>query len=261
MSRIHDALKKAEAERRSPVTSRASAPVRVKEAPVSRAPAIQAPPRQLPESELPLARFTLEGEAVLSRSYEEVERLCSSRLAPGLRDAAGPRRVVLVTSLAPKARPADVALALAATLAEKYKLRVALVDCSASGRGAAELFESDSGRSVMSELRLDPTHPGRFMRRSVLQGLFLLTVPLSGSQVEGSRPDGAVAAAVARVLDWCHAAVLAADSVAEDPRVVSLAPLAQATVLVAREPGAALEEVQGRLFLENAPLYAVRELS
>ncbi len=261
MSRIHDALKKAEAERRGSVTPRGSATARVKEAPASRPSAIQAPPRQLPESELPLARFTLEGEAVLSRSYEEIERLCSSRLAPGLRDAAAPRRVVLVTSLAPKARPADVALALAATLAEKYRLRVALVDCAASRRGASDLFESDAGRSVMSELRLNPTHPGRLMRRSVLQGLFLLSAPLSRSPAEGARPDGALASTVARVLDWCHAAVLAADSVAEDPRVVSLAPLAQATVLVAREPGAALEEVQGRLFLENAPLYAVRELS
>jgi hypothetical protein len=149
---------------------------------------------------------------------------------------------------------------LSATLAEKFRLRVGLVDCAASGRGAAELFEANSGQSALIELRLNPGHPGRLMRRSVLQGLYLVTAPLSGPQGEVGRPDGIVASALARLLDWCHVAVLAADSVAEDPRVVSLAPLAQATVLVAREPGAALEEVKGSLFLENAALYAVREL-
>jgi hypothetical protein len=258
MSRIHEALKKAEAQRvASPPLS---GPSRIKETPPGRPPDIPPSLRQLPERELPLARFSPQGEAVLSRSYEEIEQLCSTRLAPSLRDAAAPRRVILVTSLAPKARPADVALALSATLAEKFRLRVGLVDCAASGRGAAELFEANSGQSALIELRLNPGHPGRLMRRSVLQGLYLVTAPLSGPQGEVGRPDGIVASALARLLDWCHVAVLAADSVAEDPRVVSLAPLAQATVLVAREPGAALEEVKGSLFLENAALYAVREL-
>lgn len=258
MSRIHEALKKAEAE--GGASPPRSGPPRIKETPAGRPPDIPAPPRRLPERELLLARLSPQGEAVLSRSYEEIERLCSTRVAPSLRDAAAPRRVILVTSLAPKARPADVALALSATLAEKFRLRVGLVDCAASRRGAAELFEIDAGRSVLTELRLEPGHPGRLMRRSVLRGLYLVTAPLSGPQAEVGRPDGATASALARVLDWCHVAVLAADSVAEDPRVVSLAPLAQATVLVAREPGAAIEEVQGRLFLESASLYAVREL-
>jgi Mrp family chromosome partitioning ATPase len=260
MSRIHEALKKAEAERRSsasgPEVPRELESSSASPAAGPAAPAASAPLSRLPDRQLSLARFSAEGEAVLSRSYDEIERFCSERLRPALRDS----RVLLVTSLAPQASPGKVALALAATLVEQLRLSVVLVDCAGTDRGAAGFFETDHRGPGLVDLLRDPGQSSRCVRRTVLQGLYFLPVGQRPSANEPGRGDSALQPALERLQEACHLIVLAADSVSSDPRVVGLAGLAHATILVASDPNAAVEQMRDRLFVPTIRLYGIGEL-
>ncbi len=266
MSRIHEALKKAEAERHASVSGPelprehgiqgARAPAA---ASVSAIPPV-AVPHRLPDRQLAVARFSAEGEAVLSRSYAEVERFCSEVLEPALRGATAPVRVLLVTSLAPQAHPGKVALALAATLVEKLRLGIVLVDCAGTDRSAADLFETDRKSPGLADLIRDPSQPSRCVRRTVLQDLYFLPGGEQAVVSEGGRVEGTLQSVLNRLQEACDVIVIAADSVSTDPRVIGLASLAHATVLVARDPDAAVDEMRDRLFVPNVRLYGIQEL-
>jgi Mrp family chromosome partitioning ATPase len=268
MSRIHEALKKAEAERRSSASSVEAA--REREAPPVRPVAAQsarpAPPsvpgvaRRLPDRQLAPVRFSPAGEAVLARSYDQIEHLCRDTLEPALGDDRAPVRALLVTSLAPQAQPAKAALALAATLADRLRVGVVVVDCAGTDRGAAELFDAERRGPGLTDLLRDPSQLTRCIRRTPLQGLYFLPAGERSPAGDGGRPESALVPALERILEACHVVLLAADSVSSDPRVLGLAGLTQATVLVARDPDAASEEMRERLFVQDVRLFGLREL-
>jgi Mrp family chromosome partitioning ATPase len=280
MSRIHEALKKAEAERRSAapaleVSREGGAPEARPVATAARPagmpsirpvpPSAPAVAHRLPDRQLAPVRFSATGEAVLARSYEEIERFCADTLEPALADLK-PVRVLLVTSLAPQAQPAKLALALAATLVDRLRVAAVVVDCASTDRGAAELFDGERRGPGLADLLRDPGQLTRCIRRTPLQGLYFLPAGESGGAGErfpaneGGRAEAALLPALERLQEVCHVIVLAADSVSSDPRVVGLAGLAQATVLVARDPHAASQEMRERLFVPDVRLYGIREL-
>jgi Mrp family chromosome partitioning ATPase len=169
-------------------------------------------------------------------------------------------RTLLVTSLAPQAQPAKATLALAATLVDRLRLSAVVVDCASTDRSTAELFEIERRGPGLTDLLRDTTQLTRCVRRTPFQGLYFIPAGERSPGGDGGRPESALLPALEKILEACQVIFLAADSVASDPRVVGLAGLTHATVLVARDPHAAAQEMRERLFVPDVRLFGLREL-
>jgi hypothetical protein len=272
MSLIHKALKRAEAEQRASISARSEA--RLEPSPEQDgqgARVIRQLPergrngqgalvvRHLPERGLRLAQFSSAGEGILSRGYEEIERLCSTHLDAAVRATGASVRVVLVAGTA-GVDSAPAAMALAVALAERCRVRVALMDAAGPSGGVAELFQPEARGVLVADLPVDPTQPLSWIRRTPLDGVYFVRMPPSDSVGEGGA-DGVVAPAVARLLEFCHVVVLVANVSAEEVWAVSgLAQLALAAVFVTRGQEGGLERAWRGWFAPDALLYTMHEL-
>jgi hypothetical protein len=269
MSRIHEALKRARREGEFPaivpLPDRADAP------PVH---AVTAEPtlRHLSERGVRHARFTARGESVLARSYEAVERLCT--MGQGL--ALGPEvraRTILVAADGAETDAAPVALALAATIAEKTKSRAAIVQLDSAldgGPGLRGLF------TIEPPTAGDGSRPGLepAVRGTPLGDLFLvpslghcLDRAVAAIAAEAGTPDGRPAPAAPRgpaaldpLLEWFSYVVIHGGAAPSDAQALGPAAEADAIVLVSPRADAPPEGLRALLAARTRPLRTVAPL-
>jgi Mrp family chromosome partitioning ATPase len=267
MSRIHDALQKAQREREfqtrptgqdfavpglKPVTPEKGMDVRG----TSAAPLV----RPLPDRDIPLVRFSAEGLAVLSRSYEPIERLCARPggviLAPGSRVL----RTVLVAHAESAGNSAPTALALAATLAEKSKSRTLLVDGDAAGRALEAFCALDQRGPGLLDLVFARAEVGRCVRRTELAGLYYLPAGYLPDELDGKLETGAAGQALRSLLERFDFLVVAVGSLHEGALATELARHAEAVLLAARDPGAAFEHARAHLGAHQPRVHVIGDV-
>ena len=270
MSRIHEALKRARREGEFP----ALVPLpELADTPSVHAVTPEPTLRHLSERGMRPARFTPRAEAVLARSYDAVERLCT--MHQGL--ALGPEvraRTILVAADAQDTDASPVALALAATILEKTKSRVALVQIDgarAEGPGLGGLFTFDApGRGDAARDGLEAA-----VRGTPLGDLFLvpslghgLDRAVAAIAAEAGTPHGRPAgvghhgpAALDPLLEWFSFVVIHGGVPPSDPQGLGPAAEADALVLVSPRADASPEGIRALVAERTRPLRTVAPLN
>lgn len=255
MSRIHQALQKA---RREGVVA---PPRRLAQedppAPAGSGPAPR-PGRvhHVPDRGLRPAILSSAALEVLSHSYEEIERICGMEGGPVLGLATQAVRVLLVGGAEPGLDAASAALALAATLAEKQKARVAVAEADFTGRGIGRLVEE--GGPGMGDLLLETAGVERCLRRTELAGLYAVpagTVPSGPDATDGEAAGRALRA----LLEYMDFLVVHVGPLPGDLRSAAWEEHADAVLLVGADPEAPPEDAGWRGRARVVPLRAIRE--
>lgn len=261
MSRIHEALERARREGATPVLGPRPVAPRAsdeREATLGRKAPGPSPLRRLSEREVRPIAFTPKGLAALARSYEPIERLFGLYRGPMLGIEGDPLRTLVVARPASDAAAAVAALAMAATLAEKSKSRVVLVDGDRAQQGLSELCAVERGSSGLWDLGLGEGEPERCVRRTALGGLYF--VPPGNPISRDGDPEAALEQAFRFLRDCFDFVVVHAGAVFEDAWASLLIRQADALLLVASDPDAALRDARGRLPARDVPLRVIEEL-
>ena len=257
MSRIHDALQRAQREGQHTVLE-PRAPDRLRES-AGPSPAAGSELRPLAESGLPTARFGPDALAALARGYESIERFCVRERGFVTEPGTRPARSVLVVAEAPGLDSSLTALVLATTLVEKARWRVALIDAEVDGPGLSDLCQSDGTAAGLWELVQQPGAPERSVWRTEFADLFYVPLGTPLANGEGRLEAAALRSALAGLLERFPGVVIHA-GFGGQAWARALAPEVDAVLVVGGGPDSAAAEARPDWVPQAVPVERVEEL-
>lgn len=250
MSRIHDALVRAQTERgpSRPVAEHSPGPgLQASRRPVEREMA-ESPRPAFSDRDLPLVGFSPGAGSVLARAYEAIEHCVSLERGVVTEAGAAPARTVLVTGQ----RAAEAALALAVALTEKTRSRTLLVDADADGRGLSAMFGQHSASPGFWDGVAEGGEGVLGIRRTDLARLYFLPAGGWSESAEAALRDGGATRRFQLLAEHVPFMVVHAAGGLDEGPERELGPLVDAVLSAESLLGVAAPETPRRSSLQTA---------